>query len=285
MQSVIGVDIAQMLRIYPEIKVPPDEVAAALRTRSGVIVGKALAEKQGWRIGDRLPIDGLNLKRKDGQPWVFDIVGFYDLEQHDFATQIIGNYDYFNEARTAGKDTAMQILVGIKHPSRSAQVAQQIDDLFANSPDQTLTQNEKDYIQSLLRQIGDISFLVNAIVGAVLFTLLFLTANTMAQSVRERVPELAVLKTLGFTDAGVQWLVLAEAILMSLVSAGIGLAIASAVLPAVSAFPQFGSPPIHVPGNVFLLGSGAAVLLALASGLPPAQRARRLQVAAALSGR
>jgi putative ABC transport system permease protein len=285
MQSVIGVDIAQMLRIYPEIKVPPDEVAAVLRTRSGVIVGKALAEKQGWRIGDRLPIDGLNLKRKDGQPWVFDIVGFYDLEQHDFATQIIGNYDYFNEARTAGKDTAMQILVGIKHPSRSAQVAQQIDDLFANSPDQTLTQNEKDYIQSLLRQIGDISFLVNAIVGAVLFTLLFLTANTMAQSVRERVPELAVLKTLGFTDAGVQWLVLAEAILMSLVSAGIGLAIASAVLPAVSAFPQFGSPPIHVPGNVFLLGFGAAVLLALASGLPPAQRARRLQVATALSGR
>jgi putative ABC transport system permease protein len=285
MQSVIGVDIEQMLRIYPEIKVPPDQLAAVLRTRSGVIVGKALAEKQGWKIGDRLPINGLNVQRKDGTPWVFDIVALYDLDQHDWATQIIGHYEYFNQARSTGKDTAMQILVGIKDPSHSAKVAQQIDDLFANSPDQTVTQNEKDFIQGLLRQIGDISFLVNSIVGAVLFTLLFLTANTMAQSVRERVPELAVLKTVGFTDAGVQWLVLSEAMILSLIAAAIGLGLASVALPAVSSMPQLGVGAMHVPHNVLGLGLAVAALLALASGLPPAQRARRLQVATALSGR
>jgi putative ABC transport system permease protein len=157
--------------------------------------------------------------------------------------------------------------------------------LFANSPDQTITQNEKDFIQGLLRQVGDISFLVNSIVGAVLFTLLFLTANTMAQSVRERVPELAVLKTVGFTDAGVQWLVLIEALILSLIAAALGLGLASLVLPAVSSMPQLGVGAMHVPRNVVGYGLAAAAVLALASGLPPAQRARRLQVATALSGR
>jgi putative ABC transport system permease protein len=285
MQAVLAVDIAEMLRIYPEIKVPADQLAAVMRTRNGVVVGKALAAKQGWKIGDRIPINGLNVSRKDGQPWVFDILALYDLDQHDWATQMIANYDYFNEARSSGKDTAMQILVGIKNPSQSAKVSQQIDDLFANSPDQTITQNEKDFIQGLLRQVGDISFLVNSIVGAVLFTLLFLTANTMAQSVRERVPELAVLKTVGFTDAGVQWLVLIEALILSLIAAALGLGLASLVLPAVSSMPQLGVGAMHVPRNVIGYGLAAAALLALASGLPPAQRARRLQVATALSGR
>ncbi len=126
---------------------------------------------------------------------------------------------------------------------------------------------------------------MNSIVGAVLFTLLFLTANTMAQSVRERVPELAVLKTVGFTDAGVQWLVLIEALILSLIAAALGLGLASLVLPAVSSMPQLGVGAMHVPRNVIGYGLAAAAVLALASGLPPAQRARRLQVATALSGR
>jgi putative ABC transport system permease protein len=285
MQAAIGVDIEQMLRIYSEIKVPPEQVSAALRDRQGVIVGKALAAKQGWKIGDRIPIKGLNLQTKDGSPWVFDVVGFYDLDQHDWATQILGNYDYFNQSRSSGKDRVMQILVGVQDPSHSAQIAQQIDDLFANSPDQTLTQNEKDFIQSILRQVGDISFLVNAIVGAVLFTLLFLTANTMAQSVRERVPEFAVLKTVGFTDTSVQWLVVIEALLLSVVAAAAGLFCATVILPAISSLPSVGVGPMHVPRDVFGVGLLVAAVLALVSGLPPSQRARRLQVAAALSGR
>jgi putative ABC transport system permease protein len=287
-EIMIGVDLPALLKINSDITVPPDQVAALLRTRSGVIVGRALADKKGWKIGDRIPIHSLNMVKSDGSSnWTFDVVGFYDVpHQREFAARIWANYDYINEARASGKDTAVQFYVGVKDAAQSAQIAQTIDDMFANSPDQTVTQNEKEYFQSIMRQIGDIGFLVNAIVGAVFFTLLFLTANTMAQSVRERIPELAVLKTLGFTDAGVQWLVLAEALLLALIAAALGLALAALVLPlATSGLAVQGIGAMHVPRPVFAAGIALAVLLALVSGVPPAARARRLRIAAALSGR
>lgn len=286
-QVVLGVDLAQLFKVNADMEVAPDQLAAALRTRTGVIVGRALAHKEGWRIGDRIPIHALNASKRDGtSDWTFDVVGFYDLPQPEWAVRIWANYAYINEGRAAGKDTAIQFYVGVQDASQSARIAQAIDDTFANSPDQTVTQNEKDYLQSIMHQIGDIGFLVNAIVGAVFFTLLFLTANTMAQSVRERVPELAVLKTLGFTDAGVQWLVLGEALLLSLSGAALGLALAALVLPRLtSTLSTQGIGPMHVPHLVFAAGAGLAVLLALVSGVPPASRARRLRIAAALSGR
>jgi putative ABC transport system permease protein len=252
-----------------------------------VIVGEALMKKEGWKIGDRIPIHALSGAKTDGSPdWVFDIVGVYDIPgRSEWATRIFGNFDYINEARATGKNTAMQFYVGLKDPSKSAQIAQRIDDTFANSPDQTITQNEKDFMHSVLSQIGDIDFLVNAIVGAVLFTLLFLVANTIAQSVRERIPELAVLKTVGFTDSGVQWLVLVESLIVSLVAALIGVALAAAILPEVASLPAQGIAAMHVPHVVFAAAVGVAIVLALVSGIPPAARARRLDVATALSGR
>src|SRR6185312_6992785 len=207
-QIALAVDIDETFQIYETMKVQPQVLAAMRRTRSGAIVGRALARKYGWKVGDHIPIHAFNVTRKDGSAdWVFDIVGFYDMEQSEWASNMWVHYDYVNEARGAGKDTAMQFMVGINDARQAAKISQAIDDAFANSPAQTTTQNEKDFVESLLRQIGDISFLVNGIVGAVLFTLLFLTANTMAQSVRERIPELAVLKTVGFSDNTVQWLV------------------------------------------------------------------------------
>ena len=286
-QAILGVDLEAMFKLYPEMKIDPAQLAATLGNRSSVVVGKVLADKYGWKIGDRIPIHALGVTKADGSSdFAFDVAGIYDMDPHEFAANIMGHYEYINEARSTGKDQVVQILVKIKDPSRSAQVSQLIDDTFANSPNQTMTQNEKDFISSILRQIGDISFLINAIVGAVLFTLLFLTANTMAQSVRERMPELAVLKTVGFTDGGVQWLVLAEALILSILAALAGLGLAAMVIPIVLSAAQLqGVPALHVPFSVFAAGVGIAVLLALLSGLPPARRARRLQVAAALSGR
>jgi len=287
-EVVLGVDLPALMKVSSELYVPPEQLAAYQRTRTGIIVGKSLARKEGWKIGDRIPIHAINAAKRDGtSDWVFDIVGIYDVPHHtEFAARIWANYDYINESLASGKNTAIQFYVGVKDARHSAQVAQAIDDLFANSPDQTVTQNEKEFFQTLMRQIGDIGFLVNAIVGAVFFTLLFLTANTMAQSVRERIPELAVLKTLGFTDAGVQWMVLAEALLLSIVAALLGLALAELVLPAVSSsLASQGIGAMHVPRPVFAAGLCLAVLLALVSGLPPAARARRLQIATALSGR
>lgn len=283
-QIVTGVDLAAVFKIDPEMKVSPAELAAALGTRTGVIVGRALAKKEGWKIGERIPLHALGLPKKDGSSdWVFDIVGLYDMDDPESATQILGNYDYINEARASNRNTSIQFVVGVKDPRQAPRIAQRIDDLFANSPDQTRTQSERDFLESLLRQVGDIDYLVNAIVGAVLFTLLFLVANTMAQSVRERIPELAVLKTVGFSDSAVQWLVLVEALLLSVVAAMIGVAIANLTIPLMKL--NINGARMHVPHAVFAAAAGIAILLALVSGVPPALRARRLDVAAALAGR
>lgn len=286
-QVVLGVDVDALAKIYENLHVEPQALAAMRRTRTGAIVGRSLANKEGWKIGDRIPIHSFNVTKKDGSSdWVFDIVGYYDMDQPEWATRFWANFDYINEGRAAGKDTVIQFLVGISDGGQSARVSQAIDDAFANSPNQTTTQNEKDYVESLMRQIGDISFLVNGVVGAVLFTLLFLTSNTMAQSVRERVPELAVLKTLGFSDSSVQWLVLAESLTLSVLAALLGLGIASLVLPRVtSLLSSQGIGPMHLGPLVVGAGVATAVLLALVSGLLPARRARRLDIVAALAGR
>jgi putative ABC transport system permease protein len=286
---VLGTDIQAMARISSDIMIAPDQLAAMERTRNGVIVGVTTARQYGWKIGDRIPVHALNTTRTDGtSDWQFDVVGTYTLQQPDWATRIFANYEFINEAVTAGKNQSVEFYVGINDPARSAAISQAIDDRFANSPDQTTTANEKDFLESTLSQIGNISFLVNGVVGAVMFTLLFLTSNTIAQSVRERTSELAVLKTLGFTDAGVQWLVLAEALSLALVSAAVGVALAARVLPWVTSGPALAAQGIgamHVPGPVYGAGAGVAVLLALVSGVPPALRARRLNIVSALSGR
>jgi putative ABC transport system permease protein len=286
---VLGTDVDALVKISSDLIVAPSQVAAMRRTRNGVVVGVALTKQYGWKVGDRIPMHGLTGTRTDGtSDWQFDIVGTYTLQQPDWATRIFANYDFINEALTTGKNQSIEFYVGINDPARSAAISQAIDDRFANSPDQTTTANEKDFLETTLSQIGNISFLVNGVVAAVMFTLLFLTSNTIAQSVRERTSELAVLKTLGFTDAGVQWLVLVEALVLALVSAALGVALASRVLPWITSGPALSAQGIgamHVPGLVYAAGAAIAVLLALVSGVPPALRARRLNIVAALSGR
>lgn len=284
----VGVDLQAWFKVFPEFKAQPDQLLAMARTRDGVLVGAALAQRYGWKIGDRIPLQSLNVINSDGtKNWNFNVVGTYDIDLgHDFSTNLLINYDYVNEARVADKNTEMQIIVRLNDPKAFAKMAPAIDDMFANSPNQTMTQNEKDFIQSTLAQIGDINFFVNGIVGAVLFTLLFLTANTMMQSMRERIPEIGVLKALGYSDATMLTLVLIEALLLSLVAAGLGLLAAAAAFPVVmSRVPTGGLEGLRVPAAVYGWGAGIAVLLALASGLPPAWRARRLKIVDALAGR
>lgn len=285
---VIGTDFDAMLTISSDLIVAPEQAAAMRRTRNGVIVGVTTMKQYGWKLGDRIPIRGIAPKADGSSDWQFDIVGTYTLQQPDWATRIFANYDFVNEALATGKNQSVLFYVGISDPAKSAAISQAIDERFANSSDQTNTANEKDSIETTLGQIGNINFLVNGVVGAVLFTLLFLTSNTIGQSVRERTSELAVLKTLGFTDAGVQWLVLAEALTLSMVSAALGVALASRVLPWITSGPALSSQGIgamHVPNLVYAAAAVVAVLLALISGVPPAVRARRLNIVAALSGR
>ena len=268
--------------MYPELKLPPEQLQALVRTRTGAVIGRELADKYGWKIGDRVPLHSVIWTKADGSSdWQFDIVGIYDAASSQQAQSFFFNHEYFNEARSFGKGTVGWYVVKVRDPNLAPQVAQAIDRRFANSPDETKTQTEKEFGQSFIKQQGDINFIVRAILGAVFFTLLFLTGNTMMQSVRERIPELAVLKTLGFSDRRVLGLVLAESLVLCLVAAALGLALAAAVFPAMAEY----IGETRMPPEVLILGAAVAALLAVVTGLPPALRAKRLNIVDALAGR
>jgi hypothetical protein len=207
----LATDPGALFDIYPDWSVSPGELQAMSGKRTGALVGAALMKAYGWRLGDRIPLRTSVVQQDGSTDWSFEIVGTYSVT--GAATQenrIIVNYAYFDEARMFDRGRAFAFIASIDDPLQSTRICAAIDALFANSPDETLTQNEAEFAQSQLRQLGDVGLMVNAIVGAVLFTLLFLTGNTMRQAVRERIPEFAVLKAIGFSDGMVTVLVLAE---------------------------------------------------------------------------
>lgn len=278
-------DAQPLFQVYREMKIKPEYLEAMKQTRTGVLIGDALAKKYGWKVGDRVPLGTSIWTTKQGNStWMFDVVGTFDTSTYGggFPSFYL-NQDYFKENSAFGGNVVHYYLVGIKDPHQATQISKQIDALFANSTYETRTQTESALAQMQLKQIGDINFIVNAIVGAVLFTLLFLTANTMMQSVNERTPELAVLKTLGFSDGKVLTLVLIEAIALCAVAAAIGLALATLAFNSGVLRQIFGN--FKMPMIVIAMGGGVALLLALVSGLPPAWRARQLHIVDALAGR
>jgi putative ABC transport system permease protein len=272
-----------LFHLNPEWNVAPEQLQALAGTRIGAIVGARLASRYGWKIGDVLPLHTSTLKQDGSVDWVFQIVGIYDTPTEPAeADRVIANYEYIDEARHFDRGSVYAFIVGIDAAAHSAEISSAVDALFANSADETLTQDEKEFAQEQFRQIGDVGYLVNAIVAAAFFTLLFLTGNTMMQSVRDRIPELAVLKALGFTDGLILLLVLAESTLMCVVAASVGLIAAAAVFPATAALGIAGTA---LPARVLVAGAMLAVGLALISGLPPAWRARQLSVVDALAAR
>ena len=279
----LATDVQRLFNLYPDWKIAPEQLAAMSRTRAGAIVAAPLMRAFGWKIGDRLPLRTSVMKQDGSADWSFEIVGTYDVPASPAeANRILVNYAYFDEARRLERGTAWAFVVAVDDPARSAQICAAVDALFVNSAYETVTQDEKAYVQGQLRQLGDVSLMANAIVAAVLFTLLFLTGNTMMQSVRERTPELAILKTVGFSDRSVTVLVLIESVLLCVLAASLGLAAAAAVFPVTAALGIAGAA---LPLKVVAAGLAIAVGLALASGLPPAWRAQRLVIVEALAGR
>lgn len=277
----LPVEVERYLDTVPEVEVSDGAVAAMQTNRTGALVGEKLMAQYGWEVGQRIPINS-NIWPQGGLTnlsWAFDIVGTYAVPRDPGQSQgLLFNYAYFDEARFYGNGSVGWYVVRVADPQRAAEVAQAIDALFANSPNETRTQSEKEFAQSFLKQFGDINFIVTSIIGAVFFTLLFLTGNTTMQSFRERVPELAVLKTLGFSDATVLALVLAEALLLCALAALVGLGLAVLAFPALEQY--IGTATL--PPVVLMLGLGIAVMLAVIVGLPPAWRGLRLKIVDAL---
>ena len=285
--SSAALDIEAFLEVLPEIKVLPEQVDAMMRTRKGAIVGATLAQKYGWSIGDQVPIKSFLWSNEDGTAgWTVEITAIANAGPDDeqlFANEMYLHWDYFDESRATGKGTAHQFIVAIDDPARAAPIAEAIDALFANSSDETNTVNEREYITSFVRQAGDVRSFVAYILAAVLFTLLFLTGTTMAQSMRDRVAEFGVLKSIGFTDTSVFVMVLAESLVLCLVAALLGLGIAATVFPSVYA--SIGFDGMSLPPSVFAVGLGIAAAMAIGVAFWPAWSAQRLSIAAATSGR
>ena len=283
--GAVGLD--GFLDVYPEIVVPEDQIEAMRQTRTGALVGRDLAEEWGWNVGDRVTLRSQVFTHADGSDvWDFDIAGVYEFDEAfgDFAAQeIYVHFDYFDEARIQNPGMVLLYFVKVDNVERAAAIGQRIDAMFENSRFATQTLNEKDWVRSQIQRVGNIDFFVNAIIGAVFFTLLFLTGNTMWQSVRERIPELAVLKTYGFGNATIVGLVAAESLLLCVSAAGIALAAAATFFPQI--FRSMGIGGLPLPASVIALGLAIGVLVAIVSALPPAWLAQRLNVVDALARR
>jgi putative ABC transport system permease protein len=277
------VNAARYFSIYSELLLPKDQLDAMIKTRNGAVIGTALAARLGWKIGDTVPVPtGIWTKADGTSDWTFRIVGIYkDAKDTSQANSMYFNYEFFDEMRNMSRGTVSWFIVRVDDPARAAQVGEAIDRMFANSSDETQTQTEKEYAQAYFKQFGDINLIVTTIVGAVFFTLLFLTGNTMMQSVRERIPELAVLKTLGFTDTGVVALLVAESAVLCIAAAALGLAFAVVLFPYIKDISQ----TTTLPAEVVVQGLAVAVVLALATALPPAFQAGRLRIVDALARR
>ncbi len=283
----LPIDADSYFKLHKEdFSVDAEEMRNYVSTRSGALVNVALMKKFGWKVGQKVPIHSTIWTQKSGSlDWSFDIVGTFDVKDQTQATAqantLFFHYELFDEGRSFGKGTVGWIEERVDNPANSADIAGKIDALFANSPNETKTQPANDFAMTFIKQIGDIGFVLRAILGAVFFTLLFLTGNTMMQSVRERIPELAVLKTLGFTDGKVLALVIAESLLLCLFAAVIGLALSFGALPIIGQALQ----GVQLNPVALIPGLGAAILLALIVGVPPALRAKRLNIVDALSGK
>jgi putative ABC transport system permease protein len=280
--SVIAADAGPFFEIYGEFTASKDAVEALEKNRTGVIVGKVTMQKYGWKVGDRVVLESPLPKADGSRGWTFDIVGEYDRSDDAAnATQLICNFAYLNESRLTGRDTTQVFVAKIANPANAATIGLAIDNAFANSDHETRTQSEADLAASQIQRIGDLNFLVRAIIAAVFFAMLFATGALMMQSIRERRPELAVLKTFGFSDRLVTGLIVTESITFCVFSAGIGLAIATFLLPQARQLIGIAA----MPRVVIAAGFGFAVLLALIGSAVPAWRGMKLQVADALAGR
>ena len=279
--SVIAVDPEPYLALYPEFKLPPDQKAAWLADRQGVIIGSDLATTYGWKIGDRVPLQATIWMPKQGNTWFFNIVGVYDGEKGINKKNFFFRYDYLDENRRGAYGVVGWYVIRIDDPAHAAETAAKLDGQFANSAAETKTSTEKAFIQGFANKLGDVSSIMIAILVAVLFSILMVVANTMAQAVRERTNELAVLKTLGFSNGLVLALVLGESLFMAALGGGLALALAWGFVSSGSMNNPF-LPVFVLRGRDLVLGAGLCALLGTLAGAVPAAAAMRLRITDAL---
>jgi putative ABC transport system permease protein len=270
------------LAMYPEYLLPGEQKQAWLKARTGAIVGRALVERFNWKIGDRVPLTSPIWPRKGDGAWEFEIVGIYEGAKKGTDTSgFYFRYDYFDEGRERGEGLVGWYGARVNDPARAAEVAQAIDNEFANSPHETKAEPEGAFMQGFAQQIGDIGTILIAILSAVFFTILLVAGNTMAQAVRERTEELGVLKAMGFTNERVLALVLFESCLIAAIGGLAGLGVAWLATAGGSPVPAM-LPVFYLPVRYLVIGVVLVITLGVVAGILPALQAMRLQIAVAL---
>ncbi len=275
----------EYLELYPEMVMPAEQMEAWKKNRTGAVIGRDLANLYSLEVGDRIPIQSTIYTQKNGsRTWEFDIEGIFDTtDPKGGTTLLLFRHDYFAEANTFGDGFVGWYTLKLAEGADPVEVANAIDVEFANSPNQTETSTEAAFAASFAKQFGNIALIVTLILGAVFFTLLLVAGNTMSQSVRERIDELAVLKTLGFRNGTVLGIVLSESILIMAIGGLLGLALgwvlAQGVAQALAAF----IPGIVVSPQIFLAGVAVMVGAGILAGVFPALKAMRLTIVDALA--
>ena len=282
----MAVDPESWLRMYPEFQLPEEQKKAWLSNRGGAIVGIDTARKFNWKVGDRVPLISPIYRKPDGSPWDFTIEGIYDSTQRGVdKTQFFFHYEYMNETLRAAKvglsDIIGWLVIRVGDPATADQLAKRIDSAFENSQAETKTATEKAFASEWAKQVGDIGAIMIAITAVVMGFILFVAGNAMAQSIRERVNELGVLKTLGFQDSRILMIVLLESCTIAVIGGAIGLGVAWLII--AQGDPTGGMLPIfHFPPRDLVFGVVLVALLGIGTGLVPAVQASRLKIVDAL---
>ncbi len=285
--ATFATDPESWLRVYPkEFELPEDQKKAWIADRTGAIVGADTAKKYGFKVGQRVPIQGTIYRRPDGGPWEFTIDGIYTSKiKGADKTNLLFNYQFLREtipAQSGFRDRYNWYVFTVSDPDRAPEIAAKIDAMFANSPSETKTNTEKAFVSDWGKQVGDIGKIMMWIVAMAMFTILLVAGNTMAQAIRERTNELAVLKTLGFGESRILSLVLLESIAIAIVGGGLGLALSYGFI-TVGGDPTGGLlPAFFFPTSQIILGIFLVVALGIASGFLPAWQASRLRIVDAL---
>jgi len=274
--------------LYPEWHISPEHRRAFRTTRTGALAGETLATKYQWKVGDRIPVQ-TNIVRKDGTSvWTFDLVGTYRIDNENmkmFESILYVNWDHFDEARLNDRGTVHWYGFKVADLNQADYVARSVDALSASSGNETRTQSEQAFVADFTKQIAHVGAIVPWVLGAVFFTLILLTGNVVAQSVRERLTEMAVLRSMGFSRVSVMALVLCEALALLLIGSILGLVIATIAVEHFRAVFAGAFPTSPVSSGVWFRGLLLAAFVGLLVGVPPAWRGMQLRIADALSGR
>jgi putative ABC transport system permease protein len=277
--TAFAVDAPSYLDVHQDMHIPMEQRQNWLKDRTGVMIGAAVAHKYGWKVGDHFPLRSNIWRDKNGNStWDVNVDGIFTGAQED---TLLMHYKYLDDTRAFRNNQVGMFILKIADPDHAGVIAEHVDQLFTNSDAETKTSTEKAFLQSFAAQLGNIGDILTGIVAAVLFSMLLVTANTMAQSIRERTDELAVLKALGFTHVSIALMVLSESILVTLIGGALGLSLAYFAAKGIGSQLQF-LPDFRLPVSNVVSGTLYMILLGMLAGLLPATKAMRLQVATAL---